>query len=269
MAELFEKAIKFFTDKGVSREVAIAYLAVGAALVVLAVVAIVLRIIVMVKYHDGNTRQTESGKSCVEVARQALDQAGLKEVKIAKAGWLRAFFFGNSYSLSKKTIFLRRGIMNKSSITAVGVAMQKVGIAKLINSGNKTAIVRNRSQVFSLFGPILLIPIILLGAILDVVIFRVFGTFSIVAIVISALIMVCGLLETFLNLPVEKKANEMAMQMIKDGNLLTPEEQIIIQKVFDAFIIAYICEFLIAVLRVVQIILEVVMNVQISNASRE
>ena len=267
MAQYIEKAIAFFTDKGVSRGLAIAYLVVSACLVVMAIIALVMRIIVMVKYFDGNKMETSGGRSCMDVARQALDEAGLKDVQVKKAGWLRALFFGNSYSLSKKTIFLRGTIANKKSITAVGIAMQKVGIAKLINSGDKATLTRNRLQVISLFGPILLIPVILIGAIIDYLVFRVFGTFSIVAIALDGAILLAGIVVTLLNLPVEKKANDMALDMIEKSNILNEEEKIVIRKVFDAYMMAYICEFIMAILRVVQLILEVVMNVQISNNS--
>ena len=269
MAEYFEKAIAFFTDKGVTRGLAIAYIAVSALLVVMAIIALVMRAIVMYKYFDGNKMQTSGGRTCMDVARQALDEAGLKEVQVKKAGFFRALFFGNSYSLSKKTIFLRGTIAKKSSITAVGVAMQKVGIAKLINSGDKAALTRNRLQVFSLFGPILLIPVILIGAIIDFALFRVFGTFSIVAIALDGLILLAGIIVTLLNLPVEKNGNELALEMIEKGNILTEEEKIVIRKVFDAYMMAYICEFIMAILRIVQLILEIVMNVQIANTNNE
>ncbi|MBP5651115.1 MAG: zinc metallopeptidase [Clostridia bacterium] len=269
MEELFERAIAFFTDKGVTRGVAIAYIIVSALLIVMAVIALIMRIIVMYKYFDGNKMQTSGGRTCMDVARQALDEAGLKDVKVKRAGFFRALFFGNSYSLSKKTIFLRGTIAKKSSITAVGIAMQKVGIAKLINSGDKMALTRNRLQVISLFGPILLIPVILIGAIIDIVLFRVLGTFSIVAMVVDGVILFAGIVVTLLNMPVEKKGNNMALEMIEKSNILTEEEKIVIRKVFDAYMMAYICEFIMAILRVVQLILEIVMNVQISNSSKE
>ena len=76
--------------------------------------------------------------------------------------------------------------------------------------------------------------------------------------------MLAGFIERLLNIPVERKANQMALEMIKETGVLDKEEIVIIEKVFQAYMIAYICEFIVAVLRIVQIVLEIVMNAQIS-----
>lgn len=82
-----------FSDKGVSRELAITYIIVSAVLVLLALVCLVMRIVVIVKYQDGNHQKTKNGKTSSQVAREALDKAGLAHIKVEKAGWLRAFFY--------------------------------------------------------------------------------------------------------------------------------------------------------------------------------
>lgn len=263
--EYIEKLIKYFTDQGVSRGIAITYIAVSALILIMALVIIVMRIYLMVKYHEGNVQQTKSGKTSSEVARDALDKAGLKHIRIARAGFFRAFFIGNCYSITQKTIFLRKGIYNKNSITAVSLALQKVGLAKLCESGNTMTRTRNIMQILSLVGPVMFVPIVLLGFILDIVLFHVFGMFSIIGIAIGFVLIFSGLIATLLSLPVEKKANDIALEIIKETGVLTDDEIIITKKVFKAYIVSYVCEFIVAVLRIVQIILEIVMNVQINN----
>lgn len=230
----------------------------------MAVAALVMRIIVFFKYQKGNKTKTESGKTSKEVAEEALKKAGLTNVKVKKANWLRAFFFGNSYSLSKKTIFLRRGIYEKDSITAVGMALQKVGVAKMCEDGG-IARTRNIMQILSLFGPILFIPSVVIGFLIDYFIFTAIGIFSIVGIAIGVVILLSGFIATMLNIPVEKKANNMAMKIVEETQVLNKQEREVLKQVFDAYIIAYICEFIVAVLRIVQMVLEIVMNSQISN----
>ena len=259
-----EQLIKYFTEKGVSRGVAITYLIVCGLLIVMAVAALIMRIIVIIKYQEGNKKEIYSGKTGYEIAREMLDKAGLRDVKIQKAGWFRAFFIGNCYSITKNTIFLRKGIINAKSITSVGLALQKVGVAKLCKSGSKSAKTRNVMQIVSLVGPILFVPVVLLGFIIDYVLFKVFGVFSIVGIAIGLFLVLAGFIERLLNIPVERKANQMALEMIKETGVLDKEEIVIIEKVFQAYMIAYICEFIVAVLRIVQIVLEIVMNAQIS-----
>jgi Zn-dependent membrane protease YugP len=265
MSEYIEKFLHYFTDQGVSRGVAITYLVVSALIVVMAVVALVMRIIVIINYQEGNKKETKSGKNGYEIAREMLDKAGLKDVKIEKAGWFRAFFIGNCYSITKNTIFLRKGIINSNSVTSVALALQKVGVAKLCRNGSKTAKTRNIMQIVSLVGPILFVPVVLLGFVLDLVLFKVFGVFSIVGIAVGLFLVLAGFIERMLTIPVEKKANEMALSMIKETAVLDDEEIEVVKKVFKAYIIAYICEFIIAVLRLVQIVLEIVMNVQINS----
>ncbi len=264
MAYYWEETIKFFTEKGVSRGLAIAYIIVSLMLVVMAITAFVMWIVVMIKYFAGNRKETSNGKTGLQVAREMLDKAGLNHIQVKKANIFRAFIFGNCYSITKKTVFLRGAIANKKSLTSVGLALQKVGIAQLCESGNKTAITRNRLQILSLFGPILFLPIVLLGAVVDYLLFQVFGIFSIISIAISILILFAGFFITLLNIPVEKKANQMALETMKRTGILNEQEQKIVKDVFDAYIIAYIMDFIVSVLRIVQLVLEIVMNNQIT-----
>ena len=263
MVELWNKALNYLMAQGVTRTTAIIYLIVGILLVVMAIVALIMRIMVIIKYSEGNKIKTSDGRNAMEAARQMLDNAGMKDVDVKKAGWIRAFFIGNCYSITQNTIFLRKGIADKSTITAVGVALQKVGVAKLCKE-SKVAKTRNIMQLLSFFGPIFFVPVVLAGFIVDYALFHVFGMFSIIALAVGVVLLGSGLISTLLSLPVEKKANELALKMIDEQKILTDEETRVIKKVFKAFVIAYICEFIIAVLRIVQIILEIVMNIQIS-----
>lgn len=195
----------------------------------------------------------------------ALDQNGLNYVQVKKASFIRAWFFGNSYSLSKKTIFLRRTIMDRDSLTAVGLALQKVGVAKMIANGEKKAIIRNLAQILGLFGPFLFIPLVLTGFILDILLFKTLGVFSIVFIIVGLVLLSAGFVVTILNIPVEKKANDMALEMIDNNGICTEEERKQIKTVLDTYIIAYVLEFIVLVLRIAQLVLEILMNSQIKS----
>lgn len=265
MKDFWEQCIALFTDEGVDRTLAQVYLILIALILVMTIVALVMRIIVIVRYQKGNHTKAQSGKNSFEIAEEALQRLNLTQVKVKKAGFFRATFFGNSYSLSKKTIFLRRGIAEKSTITAIAMAVQKVGIAQLCESGNKTARTRNRMQVLNILSPVLFVPSVIIGILVDIVIFNALGIFSIIGIAVGLFFILTGFIATLLTLPVEKKANTAALQMIKENNLLNEQEQAIAKKIYSAYIIAYVCEFIIAILRLIQLILEIVMNVQSSN----
>ena len=124
-------------------------------------------------------------------------------------------FFGNSYSVRKKTIFLRGGIADKDSITAVGLALQKVGIAKMCADGSKMVRTRNTAQVLSIVGPILFVPVVLVGFLVDILLFSTLGTFSVVGIVVGLVLVVFGFISTLLNLPVEKRQTILRYKLFK------------------------------------------------------
>lgn len=268
MKEFWNNLIESFTSKGVSETLAIVYIIVSMLLIVMAVVALVMRIIVMIKYADGNNTKTKSSKTSFEVAREALNKAGLSHIQVKRSGFFRATFFGNSYSLSQKTIYLRRGLADKDSITAVSMALQKVAIAKMCEDGNGMTKTRNVMQILNVFAPIMFVPIILLGFLIDFIVFQTVGAFSIVGIVVGLFLILTGLIATILSLPVEKKANTMAFNIIQKTEVLNEEEQQVAKKVFSAYMVAYICEFIVAIIKAVQIVLEIVINAQINKNSK-
>lgn len=263
--EFIDKIMALLKEGGASQALAIAYIVVSALVVIMAIVALVMWIVVAIRYSRANRMQTSSGKTSCEVAREALDKAGLHYVQVKKASFLRAWFWGNSYSLSKKTIFLRRNIMEKSSLTAVGLALQKVGIAKAIEGGDIKAKTRNFLQIFGVFGPFMFIPLVLLGAIIDIVLFSHFGTWSIAGLVVGIIFLLTGALCTFLNIPVEKKANKVALELLEEHKVCTASEREEIKKVLDTYITAYILDFIVTVLRIIQLILEILINSRTSS----
>ena len=57
----------------------------------------------------------------------------------------------------------------------------------------------------------------------------------------------------------------MALEMIDETGVMTEDERKQIKKVFDTYIVAYVCDFIVTVLRIIQLILEIAMNSQISS----
>lgn len=69
----------------------------------------------------------------------------------------------------KKTIYLRKNIINSSSVTAVGIATQKVCLAVQHKNKDKSFIFRYVLQILTLFTPLLFYGSIVLGLIVDLV----------------------------------------------------------------------------------------------------
>ena len=235
-----------------------AYFAVGAALLIMAVVALVMWILVMVRYTSTNNMTLQSGEDSFNAARKMLNKFGLGDIEVKTAGFFRAWIYGNYYDMKKKTIYLRGNISSKNSITAVGLALQKVGLARLCEDGDAKAVARYKLKKLGIFGPFMFIPLILLGAMIDIFLFDDLGIMSMAGIVSGIIFVIAGFIETLLTIPVEKKANEMAMEMIEESGYMTAEEKAGLKKVFDTYILAYICDFIVAILRMIQLVLRLI-----------
>ena len=259
---IIQNLIHFFTDQGISKGLAIAYLVVLGLVVLMGIVCLIMWIRVCGKYYKNNKVPISTGRSSFDVAREALARCGLTNIEVKRSGFIRAWIFGNSYSVIRKTIFLRRRIADKNSLTAVGVALQKVGVAKLCEGDMKAAKARYYLQLLGIFGPLLFIPIIFIGMVVDLILFQHYGTISIASLAVGGAILGLGFVATLLNIPVEKKANELALEMIEESKVCTEEEKEKIAGILKAYLVAYICDFILTVLRILLFILEILMKVQ-------
>lgn len=265
----FTEGISYITNKtGSPVGLAWAYVIVSILVVLMAVAALVMWIIVAIKYFSTNKKTLASGKNSFDMARYMLDKSGLTDIQVKQAGFFRAWIYGNYYDMKRKTIYLRKSISNKNSVTAVGLALQKVGIAILCESGDTKAITRYRFKKLGIYGPFLFLPTIIIGVLLDIVIFSLKSfPFSIIGFVLGIALLIAGFIQTLLTIPVEKKGNDMALEMIDKTGIMTSDERNMIESVFKAYIIAYVLDFILTVLRIVQFILEILLNTHTSTSS--
>lgn len=231
----------------------VAYLLASILLGLAVLAALIAQIFVIVGYWRGNRTPNSLGLTGEQVARKLLDENGMPDVQVKKCGILRTLFFGNHYSIMKKTVYLRILTIQKASVTAAAIAAQKVALAEQHRDGDKKMIVRGRLQGLGVFAPSLFIPLVLAGILLDLFLF---GTvlLSLIALILSVAFILIGLIVTLLNIPVEKKAIVRAQEML--APLLTPEENLSVKKIFRSYMAEYILQFVVSVLRIIQIILK-------------
>lgn len=60
----------------------------------------------------------------------------------------------------------------------------------------------------------------------------------------------------------EKRANKLALKMMREYGLANGEELQVMKGVYDAYILSYIAQFILEVLRIVQWILEVAIKLK-------
>ena len=245
----------------------IAYLIVGLLIVIMSIVCLVLEIRVWLCYSKANKRGISTNMTGIESARYVLDQSGLTQVNVRKAGFLRAAIFGNYYNVATKTIYLRSWlgkIDNKTTVTSTALGVQKAAVARLCEEGDAEARTRGKLSLLGIFGPLLFIPVILIGMIIDLLVMKDITIVSYVAMALSGLLLVAGFIVTWLNIPVEKRANKLALKMMRDYGLANEDELQMMAEVYDAYILSYIAQFILEVLRVVQWVLEIIIRMQSS-----
>ena len=231
----------------------------GIAIAVVTVVAFVMRAIVFFKYHSLNRKQSASGVPVEQAVRQVLDANGLNDVQVQKAGFFRWLLFGNHYSVRKKTIFLKKNIMGKSTTTALGIGLQKVGLAMQHKNKEKGFKARYAFQMISMYSPFIFYAIVIAGLVIDFLTgFN--GLGSVVGVAIGLAYYVAVFLCLLFTIKVEKKANAQAIYMIEQSGLLPPEDIEDLKSLFAGYLTIYILDFVISILKIIYYILKILLQ---------
>ncbi len=230
------------------------YLAVVILLGVAVFAAIIAQIIVVFGYWRGNRKQNSLGITGGEYARQILDKNGLYDVKVEKCGLLRTFLYGNHYSIAKKTVYLRMYTINKTSITSVVIAAQKAAIAQQCKEGDIKTLTRGKLQGLGIFGPILFVPLVVLGFVIDIFLFKTL-LFSLIGAGVGLLFIAFGFVATLLNYSVEKEAAARAREFLAQD--LTEAEMVTVKRILRSYLIEYLLQFIIAILRIIELVLKI------------
>ena len=234
----------------------------GIAIFVVSIIAVVVRWMLIHKYRKDNNMTLLCGLNNVQAGRTLLDAHGLQDVQIVKSNWFMAQIFGNRYSVKDKKIKLRGNIMDNSSLTAVGVTCQKVAFAAADQAGDKMVKTRAVLAPIIAFGPLTFIPILLIGLIMDILIFSgasfvctmVCGLLGFVFLVIS-----CVLLG--ISVKIEKKANAYCMEMLEKSTIMTEEERDYLQDLFNFYILDYVLQFVENILELIRFILQILLAI--------
>ena len=263
-----ELLVELGGEYGVPAGLTAAYLVVSLLIAIMAVVCLVLEIRVWLCYSRANRRPISTGMTGMDAARYVLDRAGLTGVTVRKAGFVREMLFGNYYNVLTKTIYLRSWlgkIDEKKTVTSTALGVQKAAVARLCEEGDRQALARNRLHLLGVFGPILVIPVVLLGAVIDFLLMGSLGAASVISLLLGGALAAAGFAVTMLNIPVEKRANALALRMMEEYGLATGEELETMRRVYDAYILSYVAQFILELLRVLQWVLEIAIRLQKKN----
>ena len=226
-------------------------------LVVCALVSIVVSIYLAVSYYKYNRKQNSTGKTGEEIARGVLDAYELPHIAVKCSG---SMLFGNSYSHYFKKVRLRRRTWKKSSVSSMAMAVQKSCLAILDKERDPDMVSRIRLTPFIYIGPIACIPLILIGAVLDVLLFDTIGGVTVGATLLGLGLYVLSFVMSMLVLKTEIKAQDRAYEVARECSLATEDEIEDMRKLFRLYNIEYVNNMITALLEVVLRVLSILAN---------
>lgn len=227
-------------------------------LVLASVIAGIIALALGIKYWRYNRKPVSSGLTGTEAARKLLDECGLQDVQVKRAGLLRALVYGNYYSRRAKTVFLRRNIADRNSVTAVGVATQKAGLALLDQQGDPQLRVRESLRGIFLFAPIFFIIILAVGALIDYLVSHTIGEWTTISAIIGLVYYLAATVYTLFTITTEKKAGAAALHALTEKGLMTEEEVSVFAKLQRYYMAKYIFDFIVTLLRMLLYVLKLV-----------
>ena len=235
----------------------LAIMVISGIIIVGLVIALIVQISLIVKYKKFNKTPLENGLTSQQTARSMLDANGLQNVQIKKLGFFRRILlFGNHYSVMKKTIYLRKNILDSSSVTAVGIATQKVCLAIQHKNKDKSFIFRYILQILTMFTPLLFYGSIVIGLIIDLI-----TSFSGIPTIIGLIVGLSFYFLTFVlkivDIKVEKKANEQAVSVLRSANIFNEQEVSTLQSLLKLYIVADVIALVLSLLKLILQILKI------------
>ena len=235
----------------------LAIMIVSGLIVVGLVVALIVQIVLIVKYKKYNKTPLANGLTSQQTARSLLDANGLQNVEIKKLGFFRRILlFGNHYSVMKKTIYLRKNILDSSSVTAVGIAIQKVCLAVQHKNKDKSFIFRYVLQILTLFTPLLFYGSVAIGLIIDLIT-KFSGIPTIIGLIVGIAFYFLTFVFQLVNIKVEKKANEQAVAILQSANIFNEQEIATFQSLLKLYIIADVIVLVLSILKLILQILKI------------
>jgi len=258
---LFENVEAF---KNVDPALQWAIFIVGCLIIIVALVSTVVSIWLAIKYVIYNRTLNKAGINGEQTARKILDSNGLNHIRVSVVGSL---MFGNSYSHFFKKVRLRRWTVKKNSISSMAMGAQKSSLAILDKEGDKDMKTRIILTPFIYFGPLMFLPILIIGILLDVIVFNFSGVVTIIAASLGLLFYVASLVMSLMVLKTEVKAQNRALEILENENLATLEEREMMKSLFKLYNIQYVNDLILEFLELILRILMIFARAQNSSSS--
>lgn len=240
----------------------IALIVVAVLIGIVGIVAAVTSIFLSIKYVKFNRTNNSAGLTGEEAARWMLDRNGLNDIDVKVTG---SVLFGNSYSHYFKKVRLRRFTRHKTSVTALAMGAQKSALAVLDKEGDPDMQKRIRLVPLITFGPFAFIPLLVIGVLVDILLFHSSGVFTLILCGISILFYLASLILSISTLKTEKKAQERACAMLADYGMATYDEIEDMKELYKLYNIQYVNDIILSALELIYRIIEIAMEFSSDN----
>ena len=235
----------------------LACMVVSGLIVIGLIAALIVQINLIIKYKNYNKIPLQNGLTSQQTARSMLDANGLQNVQIKKLGFFRRILlFGNHYSVMKKTIYLRQNILDSSSVTAVGIAIQKVCLAIQHKNKDKSFLFRYVMQILTLFTPLIFYASIAIGLVIDLIT-KFTGIPTFVGLLVGLGFYLLTFILQIFDIKVEKKANEQAVAVLQSANIFNEQEVETLKNLLKLYIIADVIALILSILKLILQILKI------------
>lgn len=251
---------------GTSLFLRFAIIGVSALIVLVSIFAFFVSCYLGIKYFKFNRRKNSAGLTGKDAARKFLDAEGLQHIKVSATG---SILFGNSYSHYFKKVRLRRLTWKKDSISSLAMAAQKSSLAVLDKEGDPDMRKRIKFIPLVTFGPLMFIPLIIVGVLLDLFVLKdsIAGIATLICSIIGLLFYLFAFILSILELKTEKKAQVKAIELLRKDGLATEEELEMMKDLFHLYNIEYVNNMILALLELIYRILKIVLVVTSKSSS--
>lgn len=244
--------------------IAIAMFIVGVLIIIFGLVGVGISIVLFFKYHRLNKTDNSCGLTGDEVARKILDDNGLQNIKVKCTG---SILFGNSYSHYFKKVRLRRLTHKKKSVTALAMASQKSALAIMDKENDPIMKTRNILIPLQIFGPLMFVPLVVIGVIIDIVIaMQNSGApnflFTFIMAGSGLLFYIVSFVLTVVILKAETKAQAKSIEILRKEHLATEQEIKDIESLYKIYNLEYINNMILAFLELLLRVLQIIAAMQ-------
>lgn len=233
-------------------------------ILIVAVVSVVVAIYLAIKYVRFNRRMNSKGITGADAAREILDKNGLQNIRVSVFG---SFIFGNSYSHYFKKVRIRRRTTKKPSITSLAIGAQKASLAVLDKEGDKDMRTRVILTPIMYFGPLAFIPLVVIGVLIDIIVFNFTGVVTLIFAGLGLLFYVLSFVLSLMVLKTEVKAQKKAIEIMRNDGMANEEELGMMQDLYRLYNIQYVNDLIMEFLQMILKMLEFAARIQSSSSS--